>query len=45
MTYTRKYLFKSLFRPFLNPPKVVGHRGCDVGQVNEFGQDHRPCDA
>ena len=24
--------------------KVVGHRGCDTGQVTEFGQDHRACD-
>ena len=44
MSHTRKYIFKSLFDRFLDPPKVVGHGGCDAGQVTEFGQDHKPCD-
>ena len=45
MFHTHKYIFKSIFDRFLDPPKVVGHWGCDAGQVTEFGQDHRPCDA
>ena len=44
MTHTRKYLSKAFFDHFLDPPKLIGHRGRDTGQVTEFGQDHRPWD-
>ena len=45
LTHTVNIFKKAFFDHFLYSSRVVGHRGCDAGQVTEFGQDHRPCDA
>ena len=45
LTHTVSIFQKAFFDHFLYSPRVVGHGGCDAGQVTEFGQDHRPCDA
>jgi len=41
MTHTCKNAFLDCF---LDSPKVFSQGTCDVGQVIEFIQDHRPCD-